>query len=235
MMEADHQEKSQRMLQQIDDLKNQREGLIHEIATLANLKVTAEEIANLQNELATRNDAAKRDLKELEGQIESAQFEKQKELNQIRRENDLAVAELAAEHKKMLLEASTETVDKLLAKLNSERILRVDLERLREEAKSQETRSEAEVASIREAASEDLRKQFNIMGDAEARINVTELFYSQKSLREENAQLEAQITKLEAEISRMRAHIEQESERVAKAIEAARTNIQNTIEPGVQR
>jgi hypothetical protein len=33
----------------------------------------------------------------------------------------------------------------------------------------------------------------------------------------------------------MRTHIESESMRVAKAIEAARTNIQNNIEPGVKR
>jgi hypothetical protein len=33
----------------------------------------------------------------------------------------------------------------------------------------------------------------------------------------------------------MRSHIEEESIRLAKAIEAARTNIQNTIEPGVKR
>ena len=66
-------------------------------------------------------------------------------------------------------------------------------------------------------------------------FNVTELFYAQKRLQDENDGFQSQVAKMEAEINRMRAHIEKESERLAKAIEAARTNIQNNIEPGVKR
>ena len=64
---------------------------------------------------------------------------------------------------------------------------------------------------------------------------MTDLFYRERALQEENQAHELQIAKLETEIARMRAHIENESTRVAKAIEAARTNIQNNIEPGVKR
>ena len=76
-------------------------------------------------------------------------------------------------------------------------------------------------------------KRENREGEGE-QLDVTELYYSRKALHEENASLEETVAKLESEISRMRTHIEKESDRVAKAIEAARTNIQNNIEPGVK-
>lgn len=65
--------------------------------------------------------------------------------------------------------------------------------------------------------------------------DVTDLFYREEALQEDNQALQKHVQKLEVEIARMRTHIESESSRVAAAIEAARTNIQNSIEPGVKR
>jgi len=235
MIDAERQGKSQQMREEIDALGEQRDTLADEISVLAELQVSAEEIARLREELADRQESAKKELKRLDEEIESATFEKQKELTRIRREHDLNIAELNAAHQKLMLDANISTADNLLTEIGFTRTAPDELASLRQQAKEQQQRSEQEIVEIQRNAIESFRRQFNILANEEQPIDVTELFYAQKSLQEENVSLEKQVEKFDAEIQRMRTHIEQESSRVATAIEAARTNIQNNIEPGVKR
>ena len=234
LMQNEHEEKSSKMQSEIDDLRRERDELVNEISSLADLQATAAEVANLRAELSNRQEAAEKSLKELDDKIEDSEFEKQKSLTRIKREQELAFAQTTTEHQKMLLVATTETVDKLLQEINAVRIDPAELEELKSQAAVMTERSAAEVQAIQRDAVEEFRRQFNIT-DSEKPIDVTELFYQQRSLAEENKTLEGQVAKQEAEIDRMRTHIEKESDRVAKAIEAARINIQNNIEPGVKR
>ncbi|RIK85874.1 MAG: hypothetical protein DCC67_03525 [Planctomycetota bacterium] len=89
------------------------------------------------------------------------------------------------------------------------------------------------VEQIREAAREELRREFNITR-AEP-VDVTELFYREQSARGEAERLRAHVEKQDAEIRRMREHIEREPQRIAAAIEAAKTQVQNFIEQGGKR
>jgi hypothetical protein len=59
---------------------------------------------------------------------------------------------------------------------------------------------------------------------------VTDLFYREQAARAETELLRKQIDKLDIEIRRMREHIEQEPNRIATSIEAAKTQVQNFIE-----
>ncbi|MEZ6089365.1 MAG: hypothetical protein R3C05_15305 [Pirellulaceae bacterium] len=168
------------------------------------------------------------------------QITKSKELNGIRRDPRKSKLRNSRQphHAKNL---HSRDVTRALPVFGTEPLVRLGFEKnhanrvstLREQAETRQTLSEQEVAAIREEAVEQYRRRFSIPSDEP--LNVTELFYERRKLLEENAALQAGTAKLEAEMSRMRAHIEKESERVAKAIEAARTNIQNNIEPGVKR
>ena len=89
------------------------------------------------------------------------------------------------------------------------------------------------LAQIREDARDEFRREFNITrADT---VDVTELFYREQASRSEVERLRMQIDKLDAEIRRMREHIEQEPQRIATAVEAAKTQVQNYIEQGGKR
>lgn len=233
LMQTEHDEQQNRLASELEELAGRRDALAKEIAELAELQESAFEIDRLRRELDERQSASVREQKELDEQIESARFEKQRELTRLQREQDLELAELHAKHREMLLNVELESVDKQLGKLGFERIKPDALAALRGEVAEQRQRSEAEAESIRSSAVEAFRKEFNVTSD-EA-MDVTALFYSHKALQEENGAMRQQIQKLESEVARMRAHIEEESVRLAKAIEAARANIQNRIEPGVRQ
>lgn len=219
LMESEYEGKSAQLQGEIEELESRRDQLVDEISSLAELQASAADVSNLRAELATRHETAQKNLKALDEEIEAAAFDKKKELMRIQREQELELAELKADHQKMLLATTNETVDKLLNDLGETRINPDELAKLNAKATQTAEQSEKEIEAIRHAATEEFRKQFNITDSREA-IDVTELFYQQKSLAEENKGLETQVEKLEAEIGRMRTHIERESERVAKAIEA---------------
>lgn len=233
IMQAEHDEKKRQLAAELEELSNRRDALVAEIAKLADLQESAFEIDQLRQELEERRLASTREQKELDEEIEAARFEKQKELARLQREQELELAEMRATHREMLLDVELKSVDKLLDKLGFQKIKPEELNTLRSAAAEHGARSEAEIESIRASAIDEFRKQYNI-SSAEP-LDVTALYYSHKALQEENAAQEQQVQKLDAEIARMRSHIEQESARLAKAIEAAKANIQNTIEPGVKR
>ena len=86
---------------------------------------------------------------------------------------------------------------------------------------------------IREQAREEFRRVYNITTSEP--IDVTDLFYSHKTLVSEADAQRNQIEKQDQEIKRMREHIEQEPQRIAHAIEAAKVQIQNNIEQASAR
>ena len=92
---------------------------------------------------------------------------------------------------------------------------------------------EDDVAQIREDARDELRREFNIT--RRESVDVTELSYREQAAQSEVERLRTQVDKLDAEIRRMRGHIEQEPQRIASAVEAAKTQVQNYIEQGGKR
>ncbi len=233
MMQAEHQSQRDALNAEMQQLHSQRESLINEIDRLAELNSAAADVDSLRSLIEERKIATTREQKQLDEEIESMNFEKAKALKQIRREQEMEIAEIQADHRKLLLDANKETLDAMLTSLGFAKLKPEELEQLRKQASEQAALRDDEIAQIREQAIAELKRQFNVVsGDP---IDVTDLFYREKALQEDNAFLQKQVQKLEAEVARMRTHIESESARVATAIEAARTNIQNNIEPGVKR
>ncbi len=233
MMQAEHDSKREALNRELAELTERRDAFLEHLKKLGDLGNAVDDVERLQAEIEQKRFDALRQQKELADQMEETAFEKDKELKRINREHDLALAELQASHRKMMLDVKIEAADGLLKQLGYTRIDPTELEQLKQRAADTEIRSDQEIARIRQSAIDQFRKQFSINVDEP--LDVTELFYHERALAEENRAYEQQIAKLETEIARMRSHIENESNRVAKAIEAARTNIQNNIEPGVKR
>ncbi len=233
LMQTEHDARRETLNGELQALTEQRDSLVAEIGKLAELSSAAEDVDRLRAEIEEKQIAAARRQKQLDEEIEAAAFEKEKELKRIRREQELELAELSSEHRKSLLDTKTEALDTMLKNLGLTKIVPAELERLKQQAAEQRALGEQETESIRAAAVNEFKRQYNV--SATEPLDVTDLFYREKALQEDNQAYAIQIQKLESEIARMRTHIESESTRVAKAIEAARTNIQNNIEPGVKR
>jgi DNA repair exonuclease SbcCD ATPase subunit len=233
IMHNEYAARSEALQAELETLTARRDALIAEIGKLADLNSAAEDVDRLRSEIEEKRMTAEREHKQLDEAIEAATFEKHKALKHVRREQELALAELDAVHRKHLLDAKAEALDGMLKSLGFAKITPAELSQLRGQAAEQRSLTEQQVQSIREEAVAEFKRQFNL--NATEPLDVTELFYRERALQEDNKAYELQVQKLEAEVSRMRTHIESESTRVAKAIEAARTNIQNNIEPGVKR
>lgn len=232
LMQSEYETLKQQLNDEINELTTQRTTLRDEITQLSELQGLAEEISGIRQDLEQQREGLEREQKQLQQQVEAANFEKQRELTARQREQEVELAELAAKHRKAVLELNKGALKELLETVGMEQIDPSELESLRARAEEQQTRTENEVQEIREEAIEQLKRKFSISSSEP--LNVTELFYTSRSLQEECAQQEKQIEKLESEIARMRAHVESESARVAKAIEAARPNIENKIESGAK-
>lgn len=233
MMQTEHDARRAEMLAELQQLTEQREALVQEIGKLVDLQSAAANVDQLRAEIEDKRIAAAKQQKQLDDDIEAAQFDKEKELKRVHREQELVLAELHAKHRKQLLEANLQTLDAMLKQLGFTKIDPGELQQLRQQALANQTRSEQELEAFRQSAIDEFKRKFNMNVDEP--LDVTELYYRQKALHDDNQAYQQQIEKLESEIARMRTHIESESSRVAKAIEAARINIQNNIESGVKR
>jgi len=154
--------------------------------------------------------------------------DKKKRLKNLRREQELAVAELEAQHKKQVIQLNRQAADELLAALDLVGVEKADWEQYKEAGPAEAARTEEEITRIREQAREAFRREYNITTSEP--IDVTDLFYSHKTLSGEADALRNQLEKHDQEIKRMREHIEQEPQRIAHAVEAAKVQIQNNIE-----
>lgn len=233
LMQSEHEAQRDILCAELQELTQQRDSLVVEIGKLAELSSAAEDVDRLRADIEEKRIAADRRQKQLDEEIEAAAFEKEKDLKRIRREHELELAELGSEHRKSLLDSKAETLDSMLQDLGFTKIVPAELELLKQQAAEQRALGEQEKRAICETAVGEFKRNFNL--NAAEPLDVTDLFYREKALQEDNQAYENQVQKLESEIARMRTHIESESTRVAKAIEAARTNIQNNIEPGVKR
>jgi len=106
-------------------------------------------------------------------------------------------------------------------------------EQTNQRLEAERTRTDDELQQIRADAREEFRREFNITRSES--IDVTDLFYREQSARSEADHLRGQLEKADAEIRRMRQHIEQEPQRIAAAVEAAKTSVQNFIEQSGKR
>jgi len=232
-LEAEYASRREELIREKNELEAQRNQLQEEIYGLAELQETAEEIGQLRETLESQRGTFQQELEQLEEQAAAMEFERTKKINETRRAQELAILELEAQHNKQVLQLDRAAADKILAGLGLQAVANDELERLNRLAAEQTSLGDQQRAELRERAREEVRKEYNItMAEA---VDVTRMFYREQSLSEEVASLRGQVDKLETEIRRMREHIEQEPQRIAKAVEAAKANVQNYIEQGAKR
>lgn len=232
-LETDYQAKTESLQKDRKDLEEHRSKLQAEIAELAKLKTTAEEIRVLREKLESRQAENQRALLQLDEQHKIVEFEKLQNINNVKREQEVQVSELQTEHKKNVMQSNQQAAKDILVKVGMMPVKRADWEKLKKELEEKQKLQEQEILEVQEKAREQFRKEFNItMGEA---LDVTDLFYRQRSLKEEAVTLRGSVEKLESEISRMRSHIEQEPARISAAVEAAKVQVSNNIEQSGKR
>jgi len=217
----------------LQELEQQRDTLRDEINTLTDLQEEALEIGQLREEIERRKKESRSDHAQMEEQVAAAEFEKTKKIGEARRTQELELAQLDAQHQRDVLQRNRQAAESILESLDMIAVSKEQSERMHQELQAARDRTEDEAAQIRDDARDEFRREFNITQSDS--VDVTGLFYREQAVRSEVERLRTQIDKLDAEVRRMREHIEQEPQRIASAVEAARTQVQNYIEPGGKR
>lgn len=217
----------------LQEFEQQRDTLRDEINTLTDLQEEAREIGQLREEIERRKKESRSDHAQMEDQVAAAEFEKTKKIGEAKRTRELELAQLDAQHQKDVLQRNRQAAESILESLEMIAVSKEQWDRTQQELQATRERTEDEAAQIRADAREELRREFNITQPDS--VDVTELFYREQAVRSEVERLRIQIDKQDAEIRRMREHIEQEPQRIASAVEAAKTQVQNYIEQGGKR
>jgi hypothetical protein len=232
-LEHEFSQRKQVLQEECRVLEEQKAELVTTIQMLSDLSDTAHDVERLRQEIDSRKLAHERELARLDETFEAAEFEKNKKINQIKRDQELAAAELTAQHRKQILQQNIEAAKEMLAGANMVAVPQVEWDSLQQQLQQRHEQDEAAQATIERQCEEEFKRNYNITTSEV--FDVTALYYSHKAMSEAAAAMHDQIAKLEAEITRMRQHIEQEPQRIAKAVEAAKVNIENRIEPARNR
>jgi chromosome segregation ATPase len=225
--------KEEDLSRQLRDLGQTRDALRDEISTLTDLRGEALEIGHLREEIERRKKETRREHADVEEQVAAAEFEKTKRIRDAERKLELELAWLEAQHQKDVLLRNRQAAEGILAAIDMIAVEKDDWDQLNQRLAADQARSDGEVQRIRAETRDEFRREFNITR-AEP-LDVTDLFYREQAARTEAERLRIQLDKLDAEIRRMHQHIEHEPERIAAAVEAAKTPVQNYIEQSGKR
>ncbi len=221
------------LIEQREQLEQQRDQLLHEIEELTDLREAAQEISQLREMIEACRKTRQQESQQLEEETETARWEKTKRVDELRRQQELELARLQTEHQKQVLQANRQAAESILAHLQMIAVPQETWQRQQQALQQQSERSEQDLASIRDQCHAEFRKKYNI--NSTELIDVTELFYRHQAACHELELLHAQVEKQDSEIRRMREHIEHESQRIAAAVEAAKVRVENRIEQSRQR
>ena len=232
-LEAEYMTRNDALDAERERLENEKAALVETIQELTELSEIAQEVEQLREEIESRKASQQRELERLDENFEVAEFEKNKKINQIKRDQELAIVELETQHKKQVLQLNTEAAKEILTRTEMLAVSTSEWASLNQQLQERRDQEESSLATVRSQAEEALKREYNITTTEV--FDVTELYYRQKSLAQEASAMREQIGKLEAEIVRMRKHIEQEPDRIAKSVEAAKVHVQNNIEQAGNR
>lgn len=232
-LDSDYNEKAKTLTKQREELEEQRNKLREEIASLAQLKDTAEEIKRLREEVESSLAANQRELVRLDEQFKTVEFERTQKINAVKRQQEIEISELETQHRKDVMQSNQQAARDILIKIGMMPVKKSEWEKMKKELDERQKRSEHEADELRTEAREAFLKEFNIT--TQEPMDVTALFYQKQALNTEAETLRRSVDKLECEIKRMREHIEQEPSRISAAVEAAKVNVSNNIEQGGKR
>jgi hypothetical protein len=225
--------KQEELSRQSHELEQKRDALREEISMLTGLRGDALEIGRLREEIDRRKKEMQREHAETEEQVAAAEFERTKRIREAQRKQELELARLESQHQKDVLLRNRQAAESILEALEMIAVDKNEWQRLNQRLENEQKRSDDELQQVRAAAREEFRREFNITRSEP--IDVTDLYYREHAARSEAERHRGQLEKLDVEIRRMRQHIEQEPQRIAAAVEAAKTQVQNFIEQSGKR
>lgn len=232
-LEAAYAERKQALEAELSALQQQKLELSETIQELTDMAELAQDVAQLREEVESRRVGLVKESERLDDEFEQSQFEKNKRINQVKRDQEVELLELETQHRVQVTQRNLDAAKAILSESGLMAVVESDWSELRAQAASQRQRDEAALDDVRKQAEAELKRTYNIT-TAEV-LDVTELFYREKALAREAAAYRDQLSKMDTEITRMRQHIESEPERISKAVEAAKVQIQNHIEQARSR
>lgn len=230
---ASYVAKEGELSRQLQEREQARNALRDEISELTDLRGEALEVGRLREEIERRKKETRREHADVEEQVAAAEFEKSKRIRDTERKLELELAQLDAQHQKDVLLRNRKAAEEILAAIEMMAVGKAEWDELSQRLAGEKARSDGEVQKIRAESRDEFRREFNITRADP--IDVTDLFYREQAARTESERLRVQLDKLDAEIRRMHQHIEREPERIAAAVEAAKTPVQNYIEQSGKR
>ncbi len=232
-LEAQHQTKRAEWEERLAEMTRQRDELAHEIQQLSEVHESAQDLGKLREAVEQSRLEYEQQQRGLEEELSTLQFEKTKRLTETRRSQELELAKLQTEQEKAVLKLDEETAEKILSSLGKKSVTNQQWDEVHARLKEAEQRASEQHSTDRDRFRNEFLRQYNITTDEP--LDVTELYYKHRALAEENERSKARIDKLEADLSRTRQHIEKEPQRIATTVEAARTQVQNIVEPAGKR
>ena len=163
-------------LAQLEDQKTER---LETIAELTELGDIAGDVAALREEIESRTATQQRELARLDEAFEAAEFEKKKGINQIKRNQEIELAELEAEHRKQVTARNLDAAHTILEAANMIAVSKADWESIQARDTENQRQDETGLAEARRKAEEELKRSYNITTSEV--FDVTELFYREKA------------------------------------------------------
>ena len=197
------------------------------------MQVSAEDLSELREAIQQSRGEFEQQRRSLEEELSTLEFEKTKRLTETRRSQELDLAKLQSEHEKEVLRLDRDAAEKILAGLDLRAVASTRWEELESELTAARDKMSTQATVDEARIREELRHEYNIT--TEQPLDVTDLFYQHRAISKELEDYRDRLEKCEAEMSRARKHIECEPQRIATAVEAARTQIQNIVEPAGKR
>ncbi len=232
-LEAEHAKRTQVLEEERERREEEKASLVETIQELMELSEIAQEVAELGEEVQSRKANQQKEIERLDEAFETAKFEKNKGINQIKRDQEVEIVELEAQHRMQVIQQNMEAATKTLSEAGMEAVADADLKEMQQRLQQQHDQDESALADLRRETEVELKKAYNITTSEV--FDVTELYYREKSLAQEVSGTHEQMQKLETEVNRMRQHIEREPDRIARSVEAAKVQIQNNIEQAGKR
>jgi len=232
-LEAEYSSRKIELESQQQELVQQRDQLAEEIKTLTDLQVSAEDLHQLREAITQSRSEYEQQRRSLEEELSTLEFEKTKRLTETRRSQELELAKLQSEHEKEVLRLDRDAAEKILAGLDLRAVANARWEEMESELIAAGNKLATQATVDEERIREALRHEYNITTDQP--LNVTDLFYQHRAISKELEDYRDRLEKCDAELARARKHIESEPQRIATAVEAARTQVQNIVEPAGKR
>lgn len=232
-LEAEYSSRKIELELQEQDLRQQRDQLAEEINALTELQSSAADLSALRDAIQQSRSEYEQQRRSLEEELSTLEFEKTKRLTETRRSQELELAKLQSEHEKEVLRLDRDAAEKILAGLELRAVANARWEEMESELIAARDKLTTQATVDEERIREELRHEYNITTDQS--LDVTDLFYQHRAISKELEDYRDRLEKCEAEMARARKHIESEPQRIATAVEAARTQVQNIVEPAGKR